>query len=96
MFSSAAAARISCLVNREREEGHRLEENTVIEFGASMMICFESRRTLKRRDALPLENSDCSQGKDAVLVTIRVGVRHNAIAARFATEVRSWIIEGQK
>jgi len=45
-------------------------------------------------DKLHLENSDRSLGTDAVVVAVRDGVSHRAIAARFVAEVRNWIIQG--
>jgi hypothetical protein len=94
VFPGAAPVRISSLVNTVREKGHLLDGGTVIEFGASMMVFFESLHTLERRDTLHLEDSDWSQVMNAVIVAIRDGVSHNATAARFAAEVRNWIIQG--
>jgi hypothetical protein len=86
--------RISILISVMRGEGHLMEESTVIEFGTSMMVFFESRLPLELADKFHLENSDRSLGTDAVVVAVRDGVSHRAIAARFMTEVRNWIIQG--
>lgn len=94
LFPSATPLRVSILVSVERGEGHFLEESTVIEFGTSRMVFFESRLPLELTDKLHLENSDKSLGTDAVVVAIRDGVGHRAIAARFLAEVRNWIIQG--
>lgn len=94
LFPSATPLRISILVSLERGKGHALEESTVIEFGTSMMVFFESRLPLELKDKVHLENFDSSLGTDAVVVAIRDGVSHRAIAARFVTEVRNWIIQG--
>ena len=94
LFPSATPMRISILVRVASGNGHLLEENTVIEFGTSMIVFFESRLPLDLADKLHLENSDRSLGTDAVVVAVRDGVSHRAIAARFVAEVRNWIIQG--
>jgi hypothetical protein len=94
LFPSATPLRFSILVSVVRGKGHLLEESTVIEFGTSMMVLFESRLPLELSDKLHLENSDRSLRTDAVVVAIRDGATHRAIAARFVAEVRNWIIQG--
>lgn len=94
LFPSATPLRISILVSVARGKGHFLEESTVVEFGTSMMVFFESRLPLELTDRVHLENSDRSLGTDAVVVAIRDGASRRAIAARFVAEVRNWIIEG--
>lgn len=94
LFPNATPLRISILVSVERGKGHLLEESTVIEYGTSMMVFFESRLPLELADKLHLENSDRSLGTDAVVVAIRDGAGHKAVAARFAAEVRHWVIQG--
>src|SRR5258707_15454869 len=93
LFPSATPLRISILVSVTRGKGHLLEESTVIEFGTSRMVFFESRLPLELTDTLHLENSDRSLGTDAVVVAVRDGVNHRAIAARFVAEVRNWIVQ---
>jgi len=94
LFPGVTPMRISISVSVARGKGHSLEESTVIEFGTSMMVFFESRLPLELADKLHLENSDRSLGTDAVVVAVRDGVSHRAIAARFVAEVRNWIIQG--
>ena len=94
LFPSATPLRISILVSVARGNGHLLEESTVIEFGTSMMVFFESRLPLELAEKLHLENSDRSLGADAIVVAVRDGESHRAIAARFVAEVRNWIIQG--
>jgi hypothetical protein len=94
LFPSATPLRISILVGVARGKGHLLEESTVIEFGTSTMVFFESRLPLELTDKLHLENFDQSLETDAVVVAIRDGVSHRAIAARFVAEVRNWIVQG--
>ena len=94
LFPNATPLRISISVSVVRGNGHLLEESTVIEFGTSMLVFFDSRLPLELTDKLHLENSDRSLGTDAVVVAIRDGVSHRAVAARFVAEVRNWIIQG--
>ena len=94
LFPSATPLRIPILVSAARVNGHLLQESTVIEFGTSMMVFFESRLPLELADRLHLENSDQSLGTDAIVVAIRDGASHRAVAARFVAEVRNWIVQG--
>jgi hypothetical protein len=94
LFPSATPLRISISVSVARGKGHLLEESTLIEFGNSTMVFFESWLPLELIDKIHLENSDRSLRTDAVVVAIRDGVSHRAIAARFVAEVRNWIIQG--
>ncbi len=94
LFPNATPLRVSILVSVLRGKGHLLEESTVIEFGTSMMVFFESRLPLELKDKVHIENSDRSLGTDAVVVAIRDGGSHKAIAARFVAEIRNWIIQG--
>jgi hypothetical protein len=94
LFPNVTPMRIPILVSLGRGNGHLLEESTVIEHGTSTMVFFESRLPLELADRLHLENSDRSLGTDAVVVAIRDAGAHRAIAARFAAEVRNWILQG--
>ncbi len=94
LFPSATPLRLSILVGVACGKGDFLEESTVIEFGTSMMVFFESRLPLELADTLHLENSDRSLKTAAIVVAIRDGVTHKAIAARFVAEVRNWIVQG--
>ena len=94
LFPNATPLRITILLSLGRGEGRVLDESTVIEFGTSKLIFFESRLPLELKDQLHFENSDRSLVADAVVVAIRDGVNHRAIAARFEGEIRNWIIQG--
>ena len=94
LFPSATPLRISIVVSVARGEGNFREESTVIEFGTSKIIFFESRLLLELADKVHLKNSDRSLETDAVVVAIRDGASHRAIAARFVAEVRNWIVQG--
>ena len=94
LFANSTPLRIPISVSVTRANGDVLEESTVIEFGTSMMVFFESRLPLELADKLHLENADRSLTTHAVVVAIRDSVSYRSIAARFAAEVRNWIIQG--
>ena len=81
-------------VRATRGDGHRLEDHTVIEFGTSMIVFFDSRLPLELANKIQLENFDGSLRAEAVVVAVRDGAGRRAIAARFVAEVRNWIIQG--
>ena len=94
LFPSATSLRIPILVRVPRGEGQSLEESTLIEFGTSMMVFFESRLPLELGDKFHLKNSGGSLSTEAVVVATRHTASHRAIAARFVAEVRNWIVQG--
>jgi hypothetical protein len=94
LFANSTPLRIPISVSMTRGNGHLLEESTVIEFGTSMMVFFESRLPVELADKLHLENADRSLNTDAVVVAIRDSVSYRSIAARFVAEVRNWIVQG--
>ena len=94
LFPNVTPMRIPILVSMARGNGHLLEESTLIEYGTSMMVFFESRLPLELADEIHVGNSDRSLGTDAVVVAVRDGVARRAVAARFVAEVRTWIIQG--
>jgi hypothetical protein len=94
LFPNVTPMRIPIVVSTARGNGHLLEESTVIAYGTSMMVFFESRLPLELADRLHLKNSDRSLGTDAVVVAIRDGGACRAVAARFVAEVRNWILQG--
>jgi hypothetical protein len=93
LFPSATPLRIPILVGITKENGSPLEENTVIEFGTSRMIFFESRLPLELEDKFHLQNSDGSLETEAVVVALRVKGGSRAIVARFVAEVRNWAVQ---
>lgn len=94
LFPNASPLRMSITVRATRGDGHRLEDNTVIEFGTSMIVFFDSKLPLELANKIQLENFDGSLRADAVVVAVRDGASRRAIAARFVAEVRNWIIQG--
>ena len=94
LFPGATPMRIPISVVVPRGKGQGLEENTAIEYGTARMVFFESRLPLELDDKFHLHNSDGSLGADAIVVGLRFDGGRRAIAARFVTEVRNWIIQG--
>jgi hypothetical protein len=94
LFPGATPMRIPISVIVPRGKGQGLEENTAIEYGNARMVFFESRLPLELEDKFHLHNSDGSLGADAIVVGLRFDDGRRAIAARFVTEVRNWIIQG--
>jgi len=94
LFPNASPLRMPITVRATRGDGHRLEDHTVIEFGTSMIVFFDSRLPLELANKIQLENFDGSLRAEAVVVAVRDGAGRRAIAARFVAEVRNWIIQG--
>jgi hypothetical protein len=94
LFPGATPMRISISVTVSRGKGQGLEENTAIEYGTDNMVFFESRLPLELEDKFHLQNSDGSLEADAFVVGLHFIGGRRAIAARFAADVRNWILEG--
>ena len=94
LFPRATPLRIPVIVRVTRDKGRSLEERATIEFGTSRMVFFESQMELEISDKLQLRNSDGSLDTEAAVVAVRVHDGRRAIAARFASEVRNWIVQG--
>jgi hypothetical protein len=94
LFPGATPMRLPISVVVPRGKGQGLEESTSIDFGTSRMVFFESGLPLELGDVLFLRNSDGSLGAEAIVVALRLNEGRRAIAARFVTEVRNWIIQG--
>jgi hypothetical protein len=94
LFPGATPMRIPISVVVPRGKGQGLEEKTAIEYGTSRMVFFESRLPLELDDEFNLRNSDGSLGADAIVVGFHFSEGRRAIAARFVSEVRNWILRG--
>lgn len=94
LFPNATPLRIPIFVTVTRGKGQSLEESATIEFGTSRIVFFESRIPLELSDKLRLKNSDGSLETEAIVVAVRANHSHRAVAARFVTEVRNWIVQG--
>jgi len=94
LFPGATPMRIPICVLVPRGNGQGLEEKTGIEYGTSRMVFFESRLPLEMDDSFHLRNSDGSLDADAIVVGLHFSKSCRAIAARFVTEVRNWILRG--
>jgi hypothetical protein len=94
LFPGATPMHIPISVVVPRGKGQGLEEKTSIEYGTSGMVFFESRLPLELDDEFNLRNSDGSLGADAIVVGFHFSEGRRAIAARFVSEVRNWILRG--
>jgi len=94
LFPGATPMRIPICVLVPRGKGQGLEEKTGIEYGTSRMVFFESRLPLEMDDKVHLRNSDGSLDADAIVVGLHFSEGRRAIAARFVSEVRNWILRG--
>ncbi|HEY4837941.1 MAG TPA: hypothetical protein VIH72_05000 [Candidatus Acidoferrales bacterium] len=93
IFPDASPVRVPVLVVASRKEGRDLKENTTIEFGTSRIVLFFSKLPLELDDKIFLRNSDGSLGIEANVIALQYEEGHRAIAARFLTEDRNWIIK---
>ena len=94
LFPGATPMRIRICVVVPRGKGQGLEEKTEIEYGASRMVFFESWLPLELDDKFHLRNPDGSLDADAIVVGLHFSEGRRAIAARFTSEVRNWILRG--
>jgi len=94
LFPGTTPMRIPICVVVPRGKGQGLEEKTEIEYGTSRMVFFESRLPLELDDKFHLRNSDGSLDADAIVVGLHFSEGRRAIAARFESEVRNWILRG--
>jgi hypothetical protein len=94
LFPGTTPMRISICVVVPRGKGQGLEEKTEIEYGTSRMVFFESRLPLELDDKFHLRNPDGSLDADAIVVGLHFSEGCRAIAARFVSEVRNWILRG--
>jgi len=94
LFPRATPMRILISLTVSRGKGQGLEENSAIEYGTDKMVFFESCLPLELKDKFHLQNSDGSMEADAFVVGLHFMGGRRAIAARFAADVRNWILEG--
>jgi hypothetical protein len=94
LFPGTTPMRIPICVVVPRGKGQGLEEKTEIGFGTSRMVFFESWLPLELDDKVHLRNSDGSLDADVTVVGLHFSEGRRAIAARFVSEVRNWILRG--
>jgi hypothetical protein len=93
IFPDASPVRVPVLVVASRKEGRDLKENTTIEFGTSRIVFFFSKLPLELEEKIFLRNQDGSLGIEAIIIALQYEEGHRAIAAKFLTEDRNWIIK---
>lgn len=68
-------------------------EETVIQFGTDREVIFVSALGLDFEDRVRVENADGSLNVEATVVAMHVANGQTAVAARFASAVKNWIIQ---
>lgn len=92
-FPDATPVRIPVRVTGMEDTGEQESEQTVIEYGTPREVLFMSRLPVEFAGRLRLENSDGSLRAEAAVVAVQVHEGRTAVAARFAQEVRNWIVK---
>lgn len=93
LFADATRVRIRIsfsLIQKSREVG---TEKTTIEFATSRVVIFQTKLPLEIGERVRLRNSDGAFEADAVVIAVQYQDQSCGVAARFATEVRNWIIQ---
>jgi hypothetical protein len=93
LFSAASAVRLPVRVMKVGTGKKRLQEQTIIEFGTAREVLFSSTLPLEFEDRIRVVNSDGSLDVCATVVAVRYHDGRKAVAARFLTEVKNWIIK---
>lgn len=68
-------------------------EETVIQFGTDQEVIFVSALGLDFEDRVRVQNADGSLDVEAKVVAMHVANGQTAVAARFSTAVKNWIIQ---
>ncbi len=100
-FPGATPARIPVRVTRLDAEGspgsaatgNPVAEDTVIEFGTPQEVLFGCRLPLSFTGRIRLQNADGSLDTEADIVALQFHQGRTAAAARFAGNVKNWIIK---
>lgn len=93
LFPQASPVRIAVRVSTMARGPHRLQEQTVVEFGTAREVLFSSTLPLEFEDRVRLVNSDGSFDTQATVVAVRYHGGQKAVAARFQGDVGNWIIK---
>ena len=91
-FPEASPVRIPVTVSIQGRETPE-PEATVIEFGTPRDVLFACRMPLEFADKVRLQTADGSLATDAWVVAVHYHEGHAAVAARFAQEVKNWLIK---
>ena len=93
LFPQASPVRIAVRVSTLAPGPHRLQEQTVVEFGTAREVLFSSTLPLEFEDKVRLVNSDGSFDTHATVIAVRYHGGQKAVAARFQKDVGNWIIK---
>jgi hypothetical protein len=92
-FPEATPVRIPIRLSRLADASEVLPEDTVIEFGTSTEVLFESSMRLEFADKVRVRNSDGSLDVEACVVALQYCSGRTAVAARFTHQVLNWIVK---
>ena len=93
IFPQSSPVRIPVQVIAENGGTRLLQEPTVIEFGTAHEVLFASSLPLEFENRIRLVNSDGSFDAQATVIAVRYHGGKKAVAARFLSDVPSWIIK---
>jgi hypothetical protein len=93
LFPDATSVRIPVAVSISGRPVEGGTVNTMIEFGTSRVVIFLTELPLEIEDRLHLRNSDGTLDTDVIVIAVQYQDHICGVAARFAGEVRNWIIQ---
>jgi hypothetical protein len=93
LFPNVSPVRIGVRVFTISAGREQLQEQAVIEFATAREVVFGSNLPLEFEDSVRLVNSDGSLDVQATVVAVRYHAGRKAVAARFVTDVKNWIVK---
>lgn len=93
LFPDATRVRIRVSISVAQKSGELCTEKTIIEFGTSRVVIFQTELPLEIESRLHLRNSDGTLETDAYVIAVQYQDQVCGVAARFANEVRNWILQ---
>ena len=93
LFPRASSIRIPVRLVARSEGRRRLQEKTTLEFGTANEVLFASNLPLEFEDHIHIVSSDRSLDARATVVAVRYHGGSKAVAARFNSEVKNWIVK---
>jgi hypothetical protein len=93
LFPDISPVRIGVRVVTMSSGREQLQEQAVIEFATAHEVVFGSNLPLEFEDGVRLVNSDRSLDVQATVVAVRYHAGRKAVAARFVTDVKNWIVK---
>jgi hypothetical protein len=93
LFPNVSPVRIGVRVVTMSSGREQLQEQAMIEFATAHEVVFGSNLPLEFEDGVRLVNSDGSLDVQATVVAVRYHAGRKAVAARFITDVKNWIVK---